>query len=107
MSSPNSVWPEGRKRIVFDPVINAGHVMTALVTLVSAFGAILAMWNSVQAQLATNDKRLSLVENRVQSTAQLQEARDASQDVLVRESIVGIRESIADLKRSLDNRKER
>lgn len=104
-----SQWPEQspRKRLSFDPTINAGHILTALVTLVSAFSAILALWNSVQSTQAAHDKRITLVETQMAATSKLQETRDANQDIIVRESLVSIKESIADLKRNLENRRER
>lgn len=87
-----------RKRLSFDPTINAGHVLTALITLVSAFSAGMAAWSSLKSDQAMQDKRTTLLESRIDAMGRLQEQRDSQQDLLVREAVVSIRESVAELR---------
>lgn len=76
-----------RKRLTFDPTINAGHLLTTLTFV----GAIAMGWNLL-------DKRVTVLEE-----AKLyQRERDAGQDKVVGEKMDSVKESLKELKVSVD-----
>lgn len=89
--SPDYAGQSHKRRLSFDPTINAGHVLTAVVTLASALAAGMAAFQSL-------DKRTSAVELKLDAMQESQKQRDAQQDLLVREAVVSIRESVSELR---------
>lgn len=76
-----------RKRLSFDPTINAGHILTFVTLIVAGF----ASWSQL-------DKRLTSVEQ-----AQVfQRERDAHQDDRAANSLTEVKESLGEIKRSVD-----
>lgn len=75
-----------RKRLSFDPTINAGHVLTFISLVVAGFAA----WSTI-------DKRLTVLER----DSVHQQSRDMSQDQAIREKFEQIKESLNDLKQEL------
>lgn len=75
-----------RKRLSFDPTINAGHVLTFISLVVAGFAA----WSTI-------DKRLTVLER----DSVHQQSRDSSQDQAIREKFEQIKESLNDLKQEL------
>ena len=84
-----------KKRLTFDPTINAGHILTFL-------GFILSMmvgWSVL-------DKRVVVLEEARKTQAQL----DQHQDAMLRANVDSVRESLAEIKagvRELNQRFER
>ena len=75
------------RRIVFDGTINAGHVLTFL----SLLAALAVGWT-------TMDKRVVVLER----DNQHQQARDAAQDIVVKEGIVELKGMVRDIQKSVD-----
>lgn len=83
---------ERRKRLHFDPTINAGHLLTFLGML----AALLIGWS-------TMDKRVVVLEE----AKTYQRERNAAQDAAIREMLIEIRQGQMETRRTLDElRKE-
>jgi uncharacterized membrane protein (DUF106 family) len=83
---------EHRKRLHFDPTINAGHLLTFLGML----AALLIGWS-------TMDKRVVVLEE----AKTYQRERNAAQDAAIREMLIEIRQGQMETRRTLDElRKE-
>lgn len=76
-----------RKRLSFDPTINAGHVLT----FISLLAALAIGWNTL-------DKRVVVLEE----AKQYQRERDNAQDAVITDKLTAIKESIADVKRGVE-----
>ncbi len=77
-----------RGRIVFDPTINAGHILTFLGFMIAGLTA----YNTI-------DKRVTIVEQRTQSS----EVRAAEQDARLKDSLIEIKTDLRDVKKSLND----
>lgn len=77
-----------QKRLTFDPTINAGHVLTFITLVVAGFGA----WSLM-------DKRVTVLERDAQHQAQ----RDSGQDAAIREKFEAIKESLNELKATVND----
>lgn len=89
MNDTDSTPLEGerkRKRLSFDPTVNAGHILTFISLVVAGFAA----WSTI-------DKRLTVLER----DALHQQSRDAAQDGAIREKFEQIKESLNELKQEL------
>jgi hypothetical protein len=98
---PNS-GPQGqtaRKKLSFDPTINAGHVLTAVITLAGALSAGMAAWTSI-------DKRLNAIEMDQRYGRELQSQKDANQDIAIRESMVRTQELISHIRSDIKDLKD-
>lgn len=88
--------PDGRrKRITFDPTINAGHILTSVIFV----GGLFIGWTEL-------DKRVVILEE----SRKTQEQVDRHQDQMQVQNMVQIRESLQDIKQSVqqvNNRLER
>ena len=81
-----------RKRLTFDPTINAGHLLTFLGLL--AAGVI--GWNTL-------DKRVVVLEE----AKTYQRERDQAQDSSIAEKLGDIKETLREVKRGVDDLKQR
>ena len=75
-----------RGRIVFDPTVNAGHILTFLGFMIAGLTA----YNTL-------DRRVVVVEQRTQASEQ----RAAEQDARLKDSLAEIKTDLRDVKRSL------
>lgn len=89
--TPSTDHP-GRKRLTFDPTINAGH----LLTFVSLMGALAIGWNTL-------DKRVVVLEE----AKVYQRERDQAQDNSITEKLGDIKETLREVKRGVDDLKQR
>ena len=85
MSNPQQ--PQGGNKLKFDPTINAGHLLTFAGFIIAGF----AGWTTL-------DKRVVVLEEQRKS----QEVRDQSQDSRSSEKFGEIRETMRDIKQTLD-----
>lgn len=85
-SGPVPLDQQRRKRLSFDPTINAGHVLTFVTLVVAGFGA----WSMM-------DKRVTVLEE----AKVYQRERDGSQDAAIKEKFDQIKESLAELKQEI------
>lgn len=76
-----------RKRITFDPSINAGHILTSVIFVAGLFVG----WTAL-------DKRVVALEEGRKS----QEQVDRHQDQMQGQNMVQIRESLSEIKRSVE-----
>lgn len=74
-------------RIKFDKTVNLGHLLTMGVFLIAA----LTQWNII-------DKRVTVLEH----STSTQRERDANQDAITKEKAQEVKESLKDLKLSVD-----
>lgn len=80
--------PDGRrKRITFDPTINAGHILTSVIFV----GGLFIGWTEL-------DKRVVVLEE----GRKTQEQVDRHQDQMQSQNMVQIRESLTEIKRSVE-----
>lgn len=77
-----------KRRLTFDPTINAGHILT----FVSLLAALVVGWNTL-------DKRVVVLEE----AKNYQRERDNAQDAAITDKLVEIREGIKDIRRSVDD----
>lgn len=77
-----------RRRMVFDPTINLGHMLTFVGFLVAGFSAY-----------STLDKRVSVTE--IQSTVAIERMRE--QDTRMKETLSDIRRDVKDLQKSVND----
>ena len=84
--------PEANRRIKFSGEINAGHCLQAIVLLIATIGLY-----------AKNESRISIIETKIEQ----QHFVDAAQDLdrkekfqLIRESLIDIRASINEINRN-------
>lgn len=75
-----------RKRLTFDPTINAGHIISLLAFLVT----LVIGWSTL-------DKRVVVLEEARKTQAQL----DQHQDAIQRASNDSVRESLAEIKQGI------
>jgi hypothetical protein len=87
MPNTKPVVVDDRRKPRFDMTINLGHVITLIAFVISGF----AFWNSV-------DKRILVLEVANNS----QRERDINQDLSSKEKFTEVRESLRDLRRSVD-----
>lgn len=80
-----------RRRLTFDPTINAGHILTFVTLVVAGFGA----WSAV-------DKRVTVLEE----AKSYQRERDNAQDAAISEKLIEIREGIRDIRNSVEELKK-
>lgn len=76
-----------RKRITFDPTINAGHILTSVIFVAGLFVG----WTAL-------DKRVVALEEGRKS----QEQVDRHQDQMQSQNMIQIRESLVEIKRSVE-----
>lgn len=84
-----------RKRLTFDPTINAGHIISLLAFLIT----LVVGWSTL-------DKRVVVLEEARKAQSQL----DQHQDAMQRANVDSVRESLAEIKagvRELNQRFER
>ena len=84
-----------RKRLTFDPTINAGHIISLLAFLIT----LVVGWSAL-------DKRVVVLEEARKAQSQL----DQHQDAMQRANVDSVRESLAEIKagvRELNQRFER
>lgn len=79
--------PERRKRITFDPTINAGHILTSVIFL----GGLFVGWSAL-------DKRVVALEEGRKG----QEQVDRHQDQMQNQHMNQIRDSLVEIKRSVE-----
>lgn len=79
--------PEHKGGIKFDATINLGHVLTFVGFVIAGFTA----WSTL-------DKRLTVIEERANFQAQI----DRAQDARLVEHLAGIKESLADIKSTIN-----
>lgn len=91
MADPNS-QDHPRRRLTFDPTINAGHILT----FVSLLAALIVGWNTL-------DKRVVVLEE----AKTYQRERDQAQDNSIAEKLGDIKETLRDVKRGVDDLKQR
>ena len=77
-----------RGRIVFDPTINAGHILTFIGFMIAGLTA----YNTI-------DKRVTIVEQRTQAS----EVRATEQDSRLKDSLTEIKTDLRDVKKSLND----
>lgn len=77
-----------RKRLVFDPTINLGHVLTFLGFMVAGFSAYSSL-----------DKRVTLVEQ----TAVITQERTRERDAQVKETLAEVKGDVKDVSRTLSD----
>lgn len=80
-----------RRRLTFDPTINAGHILT----FVSLLAALIVGWNTL-------DKRVVVLEE----AKSYQRERDQAQDTAIAEKLVDIKETLREVKRGVDDLKQ-
>lgn len=85
MSADNQ--PQPQKRLVFDPTINAGHILTSVIFVSGLFVG----WSAL-------DKRVVALEE----GRKTQEQVDRHQDQLQNQNMTQIRESLHEIKRSVE-----
>lgn len=78
---------ERRKRITFDPTINAGHILTSVIFVCGLFIG----WTAL-------DKRVVALEE----GRKTQQEVDRHQDVMQGQNMMQIRESLVEIKRSVE-----
>jgi uncharacterized coiled-coil protein SlyX len=83
----NPTMEEKKKKIVFEPTINLGHILTFLGFLLTGFGAY-----------STVDKRITVLEER----KQLQVIIDNKQDQERLDVLNSYKDSVSEIKHSLD-----
>lgn len=76
-----------KKRPIFDPTINLGHVLTFCGFIATGFAAY-----------STVDKRVAVTEQRVIALEQ----RSTEQDARIKEALSDIRSDVRDVKRGVD-----
>lgn len=81
-----------QRRLHFDPTINAGHLLTAVVMLVAGFGA----WSTL-------DKRVVVLEEQRKTQEQI----DRHQDQTSQQNMQQIRESLVEIKRNVERISDR
>lgn len=81
-----------QRRLHFDPTINAGHLLTAVVMLVAGFGA----WSTL-------DKRVVVLEEQRKTQDQI----DRHQDQTSQQNMQQIRESLSEIKRNVERISDR
>lgn len=91
MAEPTS-QDQGRKRLTFDPTINAGHILT----FVSVMAVLVAGWNAL-------DKRVVVLEE----AKTYQRERDNAQDSAIAEKLVDIKDTLREVKRGVEDLKQR
>lgn len=91
MAEPTS-QDHPRKRLTFDPTINAGHILT----FVSLLAALIVGWNTL-------DKRVVVLEE----AKTYQRERDQAQDNSIAEKLGDIKETLREVKRGVDDLKQR
>lgn len=89
MADPINDHP--RRRLTFDPTINAGHILT----FVSLLAALIVGWNTL-------DKRVVVLEE----AKSYQRERDQAQDTAIAEKLVDIKETLREVKRGVDDLKQ-
>ncbi len=89
MADPTNDHP--RRRLTFDPTINAGHILT----FVSLLAALIVGWNTL-------DKRVVVLEE----AKSYQRERDQAQDTAIAEKLVDIKETLREVKRGVDDLKQ-
>ncbi|WP_250438718.1 hypothetical protein [Delftia tsuruhatensis] len=77
-----------RRRMVFDPTVNLGHMLTFVGFLVAGFSAY-----------STLDKRVSVTE--IQATVAIERMRE--QDSRMKETLTDIRRDVKDLQKSVND----
>ena len=77
-----------RKRVVFDPTINLGHVLTFVGFVATGFTAY-----------STLDKRMTLVEQHAAAVVE----RSREQDIRVKENLLEIKSDLKDVQRSVND----
>lgn len=77
-----------RRRMVFDPTINLGHMLTFVGFLVAGFSTY-----------STLDKRVSVTE--IQATVAIERMRE--QDSRMKETLTDIRRDVKDLQKSMND----
>ena len=90
MAEPST--EHSRKRLTFDPTINAGHILT----FVTLLAAMVVGWNTL-------DKRVVVLEE----AKTYQRERDNAQDSAIAEKLVDIKETLRDVKRGVEDLKQR
>lgn len=89
MADPTNDHP--RRRLTFDPTINAGHILT-FVTLVAA---MVVGWNTL-------DKRVVVLEE----AKRYQQERDDTQDRVLNDKLGDIKETLRDVKIGVEQLKD-
>lgn len=84
----NNYLPSPRKRLIFDPTINLGHVLTFIGFIAAGFGAY-----------STLDKRLTIQEEKTSAA----ESRLKEQQAIVKESLQEIRADVKEVQRSIND----
>lgn len=79
--------PPGRRRLSFDPTINAGH----LLTFVGLLSALILGWNTLDGRVV-----------RLEEAKLYQVKRDDAQDTAIGEKLIEIREAIKDVRHGVD-----
>lgn len=89
-TAPGPIGDYGRhrKRLTFDPTINAGHLLTAA----TMTAALVAGWNLL-------DKRVVVLEE----AKIYQRERDTARDAAVKEKLTELQEGVRDVRRVLEN----
>lgn len=80
--------PINRRKPIFDPTINLGHILT----FVGACGVGLMAFNSVTTKLAISEQRQTMLEDRVRE-----------QDARTKESFLEIKADMKTMQRTLDD----
>jgi hypothetical protein len=83
-----------RRKLTFDPTINLGHILTAAAMLASGFAA----YNTL-------DKRVAVIEVQHSASKENQALKDSSQDLMLRESVLRIQETLTRLDQERRNSK--
>lgn len=91
MADPTS-QEHPRRRLTFDPTINAGHILT----FVSLLAALIVGWNTL-------DKRVVVLEE----AKNYQRERDQAQDSAIAEKLVDIKDTLREVKRGVEDLKQR
>lgn len=79
---------QDKKRPIFDPTINLGHVLTFCGFIATGFAAY-----------STLDKRVAVIEQRAIALEQ----RSTEQDARIKEALSDIRSDLRDVKRGVDD----
>ena len=87
MSTEDEHQEKPRKRLTFDPTINAGHILTMTVSLITTTAFLVTGWNLM-------DKRVLVLEQ----ADSYQSKRDDQQDAQMTERLRDIRDTLKELK---------
>lgn len=96
-------WPDElpavpKKRLHFDPTINAGHILTMAMMAVAVFGA----WTTMDTRVVKLEEAKAYQTKRDDEVKAYQAKRDDSQDTAIIEKFGDIKDSIREVKAGVE-----